>query len=179
MRFLLVALAAASLLAGHPGAQASLDHRLFVQQAVVRAIDAWQRCRVSGGRGHAGRAATRALPHLPPRSPRRRLRPGSRSTTGTSCTPGPTREWRCGPLCGGWARARSCRHSRAAHHRAARRPAQEYERRFLVWLDNLKFVLDYNARHTSHWVRRRRLRPGCRPASCVFACCCWHDPRHS
>ena len=28
----------------------------------------------------------------------------------------------------------------------------------MVWLDNLKFVLDYNARHTSHWVRRRRCR---------------------
>ena len=23
-------------------------------------------------------------------------------------------------------------------------------------MDNLKFVLDYNSRHTSHWVRRRR-----------------------
>ena len=32
---------------------------------------------------------------------------------------------------------------------------QEYERRFETWMDNLKFVLDYNARHTTHWVRAR------------------------
>lgn len=29
---------------------------------------------------------------------------------------------------------------------------QEYERRFEAWLENLKYVHDYNARHTSHWV---------------------------
>ena len=30
---------------------------------------------------------------------------------------------------------------------------QEYEKRFETWMDNLRFVLDYNAKHTSHWVR--------------------------
>jgi hypothetical protein len=29
---------------------------------------------------------------------------------------------------------------------------QEYERRFNIWLDNLEYVVSYNARHTSHWV---------------------------
>lgn len=38
---------------------------------------------------------------------------------------------------------------------------QEYERRFDVWLDNLRFVHEYNAGHTSHWVRRRRRRRFC------------------
>lgn len=33
-------------------------------------------------------------------------------------------------------------------------PLQEYEKRFEAWLDNLKYVLDYNSRHSSHWVRR-------------------------
>lgn len=31
-------------------------------------------------------------------------------------------------------------------------PSQEYEHRFLVWLDNLKYVAEYNAAHTSHWL---------------------------
>ena len=29
---------------------------------------------------------------------------------------------------------------------------QELERRFSVWMDNLKYVLDYNAQHSNHWV---------------------------
>lgn len=29
---------------------------------------------------------------------------------------------------------------------------EEYERRFEAWLDNLKFVHDYNQRHASHWL---------------------------
>lgn len=29
---------------------------------------------------------------------------------------------------------------------------EEYEGRFKVWLDNLNFVTDYNARHSSHWL---------------------------
>jgi len=32
------------------------------------------------------------------------------------------------------------------------RSIEEYERRFEIWLDNLKFVHDYNAHHTSHWL---------------------------
>ena len=39
---------------------------------------------------------------------------------------------------------------------------QVYERRFNIWLDNLRFAHEYNARHTSHWVRRhRRWRSAC------------------
>ena len=30
---------------------------------------------------------------------------------------------------------------------------QEYEHRFAVWLDNLKFIIEYNSKVTSHWVR--------------------------
>ncbi|PSC72829.1 cysteine ase RD21a-like [Micractinium conductrix] len=30
---------------------------------------------------------------------------------------------------------------------------EEYEHRFLNWLDNLKYVHDYNARHSSHWLK--------------------------
>lgn len=30
--------------------------------------------------------------------------------------------------------------------------AQEFEHRFRVWLDNLEYILDYNSKHTSHWV---------------------------
>lgn len=31
---------------------------------------------------------------------------------------------------------------------------QEYERRFEIWLDNLKYVAEYNAQKRSHWVSR-------------------------
>lgn len=30
---------------------------------------------------------------------------------------------------------------------------QEYEHRFKVWLDNLEFIVEYNAQHVTHWVR--------------------------
>lgn len=40
----------------------------------------------------------------------------------------------------------------AAAHPLPLPALQEYERRFLTWLDNLRFVHDYNARHSSHWV---------------------------
>jgi hypothetical protein len=33
-------------------------------------------------------------------------------------------------------------------------PTQEYEHRFKVWLDNLEFIIEYNAQHLSHWVSR-------------------------
>ena len=55
--------------------------------------------------------------------------------------------------------SRSRRRRTPAAHRLASRSlslcsgAQEYERRFEAWLDNLKFVHDYNQRHASHWVR--------------------------
>lgn len=29
---------------------------------------------------------------------------------------------------------------------------QEAERRFKVWIDNLAYIMDYNAKHTSHWL---------------------------
>lgn len=29
---------------------------------------------------------------------------------------------------------------------------QEYEERYKVWFDNLKYVYEYNMKHTSHWV---------------------------
>lgn len=29
---------------------------------------------------------------------------------------------------------------------------QELERRFAVWMDNLHYVLEYNSKHSSHWV---------------------------
>lgn len=29
---------------------------------------------------------------------------------------------------------------------------QEYEHRFAIWMDNLQYVIEYNAAHTSHWV---------------------------
>ena len=32
---------------------------------------------------------------------------------------------------------------------------QEYEKRFETWLDNLRFVREYNAKHASHWVSVR------------------------
>ena len=32
---------------------------------------------------------------------------------------------------------------------------QEYEKRFETWLDNLRFVREYNAKHASHWVGDR------------------------
>ena len=32
------------------------------------------------------------------------------------------------------------------------RPLQEYEHRFAVWLDNLEYIVKYNAEHASHWV---------------------------
>lgn len=32
-------------------------------------------------------------------------------------------------------------------------PLQEYEHRFQVWLDNLEYVVEYNAKHITHWVR--------------------------
>jgi len=35
--------------------------------------------------------------------------------------------------------------------------AQEYEHRFAVWLDNLDYIVEYNAEHTSHWVRPLRI----------------------
>ena len=31
--------------------------------------------------------------------------------------------------------------------------AQEHALRFAVWLDNLKFIVEYNSGVTSHWVR--------------------------
>ena len=51
--------------------------------------------------------------------------------------------------------------------------AQEYEHRFAVWLDNLDYIVEYNAEHTSHWVSLCllcgcalcRLRDGRRPRS--------------
>lgn len=33
---------------------------------------------------------------------------------------------------------------------------EEYEHRFKVWLDNLDFVIDYNAQHASHWLAMTR-----------------------
>lgn len=35
--------------------------------------------------------------------------------------------------------------------------AQEYEHRFKVWLDNLEFIVEYNAKHATHWVRLQSL----------------------
>lgn len=49
-------------------------------------------------------------------------------------------------------------------HLLSAKPAQEAEQRFAVWLDNLKYVQEYNAAHTSHWVRRGPLCWRCRPA---------------
>ncbi len=38
-----------------------------------------------------------------------------------------------------------------------RHPAQEYEHRFKVWLDNLEFIVEYNAKRATHWVRLQSL----------------------
>ncbi|CAD7702318.1 unnamed protein product [Ostreobium quekettii] len=35
--------------------------------------------------------------------------------------------------------------------------AQEFERRFKIWLDNLEYILDYNRRHKSHWLALNRM----------------------
>lgn len=48
--------------------------------------------------------------------------------------------------------------SQASETICSRHLLQEYEKRFETWLDNLKYVLDYNTKHTSHWVRRQRCR---------------------
>ncbi|EFN60170.1 hypothetical protein CHLNCDRAFT_59551 [Chlorella variabilis] len=37
-------------------------------------------------------------------------------------------------------------------NRAYASSAEVYERRFNIWLDNLRFAHEYNARHTSHWL---------------------------
>lgn len=155
---LIVSLLAASLLAG--GAAALVpDHRLFVQQA---AVSGGHRCRgagtVSTGRqpqpGHRQGFASSPLapPSAPQASPRESFdywhKLYARAYAGV--------EVGLPSLVAG--RARGAADSRAPNTPPPRPPPQEYERRFMVWLDNLKFVLDYNARHTSHWVRRRRCR---------------------
>lgn len=157
MRSLLILLAAASLLAGTRAGLEPEAHRLFVQQAVV----SQHRCRGSGavstGRqaapGHRKGFATSLPASLrpPQASPRESFdywhKLYARAYAGVEVG-------RLHPR--GWARSRSCRHPGCPRPPPPASPPQEYERRFLVWLDNLKFVLDYNARHTSHWVRRRR-----------------------
>ncbi|KAK9859312.1 hypothetical protein WJX84_009805 [Apatococcus fuscideae] len=38
------------------------------------------------------------------------------------------------------------------HGKAYLSDLEEYERKFLVWLDNLEFITTYNEQHTSHWL---------------------------
>lgn len=62
-------------------------------------------------------------------------------------------------------------------------PPQEYEHRFKVWLDNLEFIVEYNAQHMSHWVRSLlhllrvqtlHLDAACPGNLCLCHCCCGH-----
>jgi hypothetical protein len=38
------------------------------------------------------------------------------------------------------------------HEKAYKHDLVQFEARFRNWLDNLEYVLDYNSKHTSHWV---------------------------
>lgn len=38
------------------------------------------------------------------------------------------------------------------HSKSYLNDIEEYKKRFAVWLENLEFVLEYNAKHTTHWL---------------------------
>lgn len=38
------------------------------------------------------------------------------------------------------------------HERAYKHDVHEFEKRFRIFLDNLDYIVDYNSKHTSHWV---------------------------
>jgi KDEL-tailed cysteine endopeptidase len=40
----------------------------------------------------------------------------------------------------------------ARFERAYKDNVEEYEHRFRVWLDNLEFIVEYNAKHATHWL---------------------------
>jgi hypothetical protein len=54
---------------------------------------------------------------------------------------------------------------------------QEYEKRFETWLDNLRFVREYNAKHASHWVGDRLPPPPLTTAAVTLQECSadWSD----
>jgi hypothetical protein len=46
-------------------------------------------------------------------------------------------------------------------------PLQEFEARFAAWQDNLAYIEEYNAKHTSHWVSSTHARTRCGSADSV------------
>lgn len=57
----------------------------------------------------------------------------------------------------GWIAGRSCLQGPGSRHLQPIAPCcpQETEQRFNAWTDNLRYIEEYNAKHSSHWVRHQ------------------------